>query len=620
MKKNFLGKFMVLAAMIYAGFTLSSCDEKDNPSGNNWTALKVTNKTETGATVTANSASEVNSLIASLSKDIKAAVTDGKDYTITIDVPSLKVTETNHTISLPAPNSGEDGGTLILYIKNSFSTDGTPLLVKSNEASEDDWATNKSDSKAEIKLPAGISDIDLEINMPHTTVTLDSKGSATIDNLKSKTAKSTLIIESGITINWLAEENYADQDGRILVKDGAKINGYLRPTQISNSNVETEGVQPLYLSVYKDEEGWLYVPRVYYLDGKDEKAYCTQKLKVVEGEEKFSWINVYNGLSKNDVEIYIEDCGVKISAGNVEKDGVLYPAKIKFVKGEGKAKLYANGRYENWVNGVQMWMAGIDLSAIKELSDVTVDLTMVPEIYWIGGEKKYVEEEIDASDVSLAIQNTDCTFKASKIRFFNKNESANSVTANNCKFEKFGEESAILTDIVSFVTDKTSFNFIFDGCEFKDKIYLYSYIDQYASPWFDKDGNEIWEAYYWLPLDKDGKIINYDWVKASPDVADVPDANVANGEWNFLGGGYEPRWYAGEPIYFKNEYTANITFNNTKANGKAITKDTDFIRNISKGVNSKGEYCTSTFIIIDEKTYVPTFDEKKDKWTLVEKK
>ena len=91
MKKNFLGKFMVLAAMIYAGFTLSSCDEKDNPSGNNWTELKVTNKTATSATVTANSASEVNSLIASLSKDIKAAVTDGKDTRLPSMCPHSKL-------------------------------------------------------------------------------------------------------------------------------------------------------------------------------------------------------------------------------------------------------------------------------------------------------------------------------------------------------------------------------------------------------------------------------------------------------------------------------------------------------------------------------------------------
>jgi hypothetical protein len=526
---------------------------------------------------------------------IKTEITDaakaGKAFKISVDA-DINSTSSDNEISIPTPPDAD----IELSFTNPIKTE-VPLTLKTKGAGDDATAL-ASNNKVEINIPSGSSDIDLDLIFPTSTVTL--KG-GTIDELTAITATNTLIIESGVTIEWLKMK-----DGRALVKDGGKINGYIRETDWSWIDVSKDGVNPT----------WKYGPDVYYLDNKEEIPYCTQKVKVVKGDAPFSNVVVHNGQSKDDVEIYIVDCGIRFNQWTVEDEkGVRYPAKIKFIKGEGDATIYTQNYYSEDENGKVY--GSLTLEAVKELSNVTVDLSTFLYDQWNDDDQKYElkEKELEA-DVDLPVLSNDCTFKTIKIRFYNR-ISGNSVTASNCKFIKAGADPAIWTDLVNFANDKSSFNFIFDGCEFKDKMLLSDYFDQYE-PWYDEKGNQITEAYYWLPLNDKGEIINSDFVKASPDLADVPDANKANGEWNFWGGGYEKRWWQGKPGYFKNSYTSNITFTNTKINGKAITKDnTEFINSIGRGVNSEGKYCTTTLIAIDGKTYKPMLDPDTEKYILV---
>lgn len=541
MKKNFLGKFMVLAAMIYAGFTLSSCDEKDNPSGNNWTELKVTNKTATSATVTANSASEVNSLIASLSKDIKAAVTDGKDYTITIDVPSLKVTETNHTISLPAPASGEDGGTLILYIKNSFSTDGTPLLVKSNEAYEGNWSYN-SNSKAEILLPAGISDIDLEINMPHTTVTLDSKGNATIDELISTTGWETLNIESGVTVNWLMLKG-----GKVVVKDGGKVLGILASTY-GYIDVTDKGIC----------DGRLYKKEIPEAPTADDYYYA-DKAKIIK--DKFAGaanitIRGYEEAPENEVQIIISD-GARAEVSSYQ--GYNYYPAVN-VTGEGDAKIMYYGNEDNgkvYPSSTMVWLSGI-----KMLSNVTVDRATV--LLWKPEKQKYEEVELEEG-----IKDIDLTLPQN---------------AENCEFITIDE----LTD-----------PFFYRGYILNDDIITSTFKNCKIT--FKTDGNGSMRI-YWPKQTKDRTSF-----KLNFDTCELNNVKFDTGfKWD-----EDPENYDNYKVY--------VSLDNSKMDGKAITKDTDLIRDAGNLYNyTEDKAVTTTYYNIDGTTYIPTWDETAGKWKLVE--
>ena len=455
MKKNFLGKFMVLAAMIYAGFTLSSCDEKDNPSGNNWTELKVTNKTATSATVTANSASEVNSLIASLSKDIKAAVTDGKDYTITIDVPSLKTTKTDHTISLPAPASGEDGGTLILYIKNSFSTDGTPLVVKSNETK--DWV-QWSNSKAEILLPAGTSDIDLEINMSHTTVTIDSKGNATIDKLVALTGYETLIIENGITVNWLNIKG-----GRGILKKGGKILGKLiEPGDYQNISVNGIRLNGVYENEIPEEptvDDLVVVKKAKVVKSDDDAATPISRIFIDDTWEEPKDIA--------EVEVILEE-GVKAIID--QKDVYWNPYRaIVNITGEGDgAEIVSRANSEE--DGIH---TGMGLQAVNKLSNVTIDISTGWN--WNDEKGKYEEVEADVMhNIDMPQNSEDCIFKAPRFGFKTRYTNNSSASYKNCTFKRIENDEDPMLDVQFPVQTKkrTSFDLTFDTCTF-DKVFKF---------------------------------------------------------------------------------------------------------------------------------------------------
>ena len=596
---------MVVVAMLLTGFSFTSCDENDNAiiiDGKEWVKADVI-KTDGGATIVANTPSDVSRMLMKIAVDLNDAVQAGEDYVITIDAPSLESSEGDHTISIPLYDylTADPTSTakVVVNFTNAISTDA-PLVLQAKGATG--GPSFSPENKVELNIPSSSSGLDLELYMPLSSVTLNA---GNIDELISTTAMNTLNIESGVTVNWLLNKG-----GRIFVKDGGKINGSLALSDESYVSADKNGIDPGWVNFGEGD-----LPIIYYLDGNTEKPYYTQKLKVIKGEKKFANVDVHNGLGDYDFEMYIVDCGVRFNQWGDMKEGIEYPAKIKLIKGEGDAKLFCSYYDSRWDYTNSTWLKWgyVNLGVVKELSNITVDLSMRPKYDYSGSEPEYVEDDLDGSTISLPLMSTDCTFKSSEIEFLNNNKNANSATVSNCKFECFGENPAIQTSIVNFVNDHSSFNFIFDECEFVDKVLVHSIFDQTAL-WYDENNNQV-PAYWWYPLDENGAIINYDWYKASKDLADVPDANKANGIGNLYNGGYELR-NGVKPTYFK-DYKANITFNNTKCDGKLITKDTDFINGVGRGVNDEGKYSTATFFIIDGKTYKPMLDPDTDKYILL---
>ena len=68
---------------------------------------------------------------------------------------------------------------------------------------------------------------------------------------------------------------------------------------------------------------------------------------------------------------------------------------------------------------------------------------------------------------------------------------------------------------------------------------------------------------------------------------------------------------------YYDDYRADITFNSTTIDGKAITKDTDFISNVASGYNEKGEIATTTRFILDGVNYKAVKDSDTQKWILI---
>ena len=583
MKKNFFSKAVALAAIMLVGLSLNSCDEKDNAiiDGKVWVKPEVT-LTDGGAIVTASSPDDISRMIGRVRQEMAAAAQNGKTFTLDIDAPVLNATSSDNTISIPTIN----GGDVVVNFKSAISTEA-PLVLESKGVADDAVSTT-STNKVEINIPS-TSDTDLKINMPFTTVTMNAaSGSLTIDELVAKTAVNTLNIGKGVTVNWLKMTG-----GRALVEEGAKVLGYLRngdeqEGDVNDAEVNEDGVRPLNTN-YADTDGsnWYWGADVYYQDGEEDKPYFVQNLKIVKGKAALVRVDIYNAKAKDALEsIIIDDgaaAGITFNSGYWDNEKNVWvnnvaPKGVKLVKGLGNktAKIYPkniNG-WSTLEDGTKEYSSGIDLKPIKELSNVTVDGTIIPDAYdnWNEG-KALGKIEAKYGYIDLGPNSTDCdfiapqniygtvnsnvmskvtncnlvttlqeenrstniytinainsmltaeyisgispssensTFKGRNISFTNEYVSGNSATVKNCKFETSDKEPYARVEFPYQTKDRSEFNFAFDTCDFA-KGFKFSTSYQGWKPWLDKDGKLITKAYFWHELNEDGTIKTDDW-------------------------------------------------------------------------------------------------------------
>ena len=687
MKKNFFGKAMAVVAMMLAGFSFTSCDEKDNAiiiNGKEWVKAEVTNQTDGGATIVANTPSDVNRMLMKIAKDINDATQAGKDYVITIEAPSMESSESDNTISIPLYDyltaNPTSEAKVVVNFANAVNTSDEPLKIQAKGATG--GAAPTSENKVEINLPSTSSGYDLELFMPKSTVTLNA---GTIDELVATTAINTLIIESGVTVNWLKVK-----DGRVLVKDGGKVLGYLR----NGDEAEKRGND-----AWADKNGFNPIfgtngPDVYYLDGESEEPYYVQKLKVIKGEAAYAWVGISNSFAENALEsITIEDgaaIALDIWGQNDDNSNWVAPKGVKLIQGLGNktAKIYAqNNTTSSDNNNNTIWGAYFSaLQYTNEINNVTVNAAFLPDAWdWNGN--SLGDLELKFGNINLGPNSTDCdfisprniygqvknnvmskvtnctltcpvdkeetnswletisainskltadyitnmspicentTFKAKSISFNNYYVSGNSSTIKGCKFETTDENPSASISLPYQTANRSSFNFTFDTCDFAKGFKLnVSYNGN--KPWLDKDGKPVTKAFYWNELDENGNVKqdeNYNTIrKKSTNEDDVPEANKANGKsysWSWKGY-WEVNNENGltEESYFK-DYKGIITFTDTKFDGKAITKDTEFINYVGSGENEKGEIATVTRFIIGGVSYKAVRDTDTQKYTLVE--
>jgi hypothetical protein len=591
MKRNYFGKFLAIA-MIFAGFSLVSCDENDNAiiNGQVWVKPEV-KLVDGGAIITGSSTADINRMLGRVREEIMQAANDGEKFTIDIQTPVLNSTAGDNTLTITAAQ----GGDVVLNLPNNIVTE-VPLMIQALGVA-DDALPALSTNEVEINIPSGASNIDLGINMPTSTVTL--KG-GTIDNLAAKTAINTLVIESGVTVNWLKMLG-----GRALVKDGGKVLGYLRDGDEKKYNnydtyVYSDGVEP----VFGD-----YGPDVYFIKDEAEEPYFAQNLKIVKGKAALANVLIRNGLTENPLEMYIDDGAAVSLYLDTEYDSKAekwVEPNVKFIQGLGNksAKIYPQDFYQYTTDkkGNPVYRGNISFSGVKELKNVIVDDTARPEYYDSeSGEYKDLEirkgsiyylpsintdcDFISPEYISGNIRNneftkvTNCTltcpteqktydadgyytysqisninainskvtaleissispssessnFKGRSMSFTNHYVSGNSATIKSCKFETADEYNYASISLPYQTKDRSEFNFTFDTCQFGKGFWFSVYYDS-EMPWFDKDGKLITKAYFWWVLNDDGTVKTDPMTqKRSVDEKDIPAANKANGKYD----------------------------------------------------------------------------------------
>lgn len=692
MKRSIFGKLLAIA-MVFAGFSLTSCDENDNPiiNGKVWVRPEV-KLVDGGAIITGSSTADINRMLGRVRQEMISAAKNKKKFTIDIQTSVLNSTAGDHTLNIVAV----DGGDIVLNLPANIVTE-VPLIIQKQGVTDDEapLAPPAKPNKVEINIPSSASNIDLGINMPTSTVTLTG---GTIENLTAKTALSTLIIESGVTINWL--KMYG---GRALVKDGGKVIGYMRDgdeEKFNNNDVEVnkDGVEPV----------WLVTgPDVYYMKDEAEMPYYAQNLKIIKGKAALATVRIVNGLSENPLEMYIDDgaaAGLYLDwVYDSEKKTDVEP-NVKFIQGLGNrtAKIYPKDISDNYKDEKNntIYYGEISFSGVKELKNVTVDVTVRPDYYDIAS-GEYKDYELGISNISSLPNSADCdfisseniggtvknnefakltnctltcpieqisyevyydwghygnstypsisyinainskltarsisvspssessTFKGLFISLTNYYISGNSATIKSCKFETPDNYYYSSVYLPYQTKDRSSFNFTFDTCNFGKGLRFEVYYES-EKPWLDKDGKLITKWYSWFELDENGDYKlddnNNRIQKRSPNESDIPETNKNNGEtydtWPYKGYRIETSESGTtERAYYK-DYKGIITFDsNTKLDGKAFTKETDFISHVSTGYDEKGEIATTTRFVIGGVSYKAVLDTDTKKYTLVE--
>ena len=591
MKKTIFGK-LVAIAMIFAGFSLTSCDEKDNAiiNGQVWVKPEI-QLVDGGAIITGSSTADINRMLGRIRQDIIQAAQNGKTFTIDIQTSVLNSTTGDNTLNIATVT----GGDVVLNLPSNIVAEAPLIIQKQGVA--DDATAGPSDNKVEINFPATASNLDLGINMPNSTVTL--KG-GTFNNVAATTAWNTLVIEKGVTVNWLRMLG-----GRAEVKDGGKVLGYLRDGSEREENnfdayIGAGGVEPLYT----------YGPDVYYVKDKSEEPYFTQNLKIVKGKAAKAIIVIGNAGAEDALESITIDDGAAVSLSynygywddknNKWVDGD--PKGVKLIKGLGNktAKIYPNDYWTNtWYISDKKELiksANIYLRFVNEISNVTADATVIPDCYkWDNDQLKYISEgdiEIDEGYINLSPKSTDCdftssesisglvinnemskvtncnltvqkkkdflseqirtinavnskltaegiyemapncegsTFKGSYIGFTNYYVSGNTATVKNCKFEASDKEDQARVSFPYQTKDRSSFNFGFDTCTFGKGFKFYT-VYEGEEPWLDKDGKPVTKGYFWYELEEDGVTIKHDenWNYFEHQSASEADIPAAN--------------------------------------------------------------------------------------------
>ena len=170
MKKNYFG-MIVAAAMMFAGFSLTSCSENDVAivNGEVWEKPEV-QLTDDGAIVKGSSPSDISRMIGRIRTEMNEAAQAGKSFKINVEATAINSTSSDNTISIPTVTNSD----IVLSFSNPIQTE-VPLVFKSKGVG-DDATAQASTNKLEIDIPAGSSKMDMELIFPTSTVTL--KGGA----------------------------------------------------------------------------------------------------------------------------------------------------------------------------------------------------------------------------------------------------------------------------------------------------------------------------------------------------------------------------------------------------------------------------------------------------------
>lgn len=565
MKKNYF-KIMAAAMLMGMSFGLQSCDdvvgESDNPSGSTEEEAVL----PAGVTITANGAtfgisklSDITDYLESIKKQISDKA--GSEFVIDIQAESdLATSSDENTIVIPEITDFN----VTLNLLSKLNTAAAPLTVKQS-------GETTSVFKNKINVSFANDDVDLILNLPGTTTTLNNLNSLQILN------------------------------GLSVVKDGGVIKTFVWApikTEYFMNNGDSEWVKVTNAS--GEEE---YQPNVQPEKG-DGDSYKFKNLKIVKGEGDYAAVNIYNEEYTLDKLTIAEGAVVVLN----------YTPYIKEIVGEGKGATVKSS--DVWWKDEEKKLVDTDLNLynVGKITNITIEPLLT------GDFKDGTLNAAYVYNAPAAVEK--CVFKFGYVSF--RDPEAATATVTRCEFEGTGNEKGV-TIVAPYQSDKiTSFKFSFSKCTFAKGTKFSSEV--YSSkPKVDENGEYVYKNYYrWWDFDENGQPDwNTFWTNKSESLDDVPAAaqevGECNGGWDTTEGktnnGYSAGYWIEKELQYEDaeykDYYVYLSFDGCEYDGANIK-----VEDIIVGYQSS---LTGVLVRyeIDGKLYRALYDEENKVYILI---
>lgn len=565
MKKNYF-KIMAAAMLLGMSFSLQSCDdvvgESDNPSGSTEEEVVLPagiTITASGATFGISKLSDITDYLESIKKQISDKA--GSEFVIDIQAEGdLATSSDENTIVIPEITDYN----VTLNLLSKLNTAAAPLTVKQS-------GETTSVFKNKINASFANDDVDLILNLPGTTTTLNNLNSLQILN------------------------------GLSVVKDGGVIKTFVWApikTEYFMNNGDSEWVKVTNAS--GEEE---YQPNVQPEKG-DGDSYKFKNLKIVKGEGDYAAVNIYNEEYTLDKLTIAEGAVVVLN----------YTPYIKEIVGEGKGATVKSS--DVWWKDEEKKLVDTDLNLynVGKITNITIEALLS------GDFKDGTLNAAYIYNAPAAVEK--CVFKFGYVSF--RDPEAATATVTRCEFEGTGNEKG-LTIVAPYQSDKiTSFKFSFYKCTFAKGTKFSSEV--YSSkPKVDENGEYVYKTYYrWWDFDENGQPDwNTFWTNKSESLDDVPAAaqevGECNGGWDTTEGktnnGYSAGYWIEKELQYEDaeykDYYVYLSFDGCEYDGANIK-----VEDIIVGYQSS---LTGVYIRyeIDGTLYRALYDEENKVYTLI---
>ena len=389
MRKNYFTRSLMAATMLLSvSSVMVSCDEMlDNPSP------QVQEAIETIATITGTDPSAVTNALKDIVSDetVAAAAAKGEPIKVTVAGSGVSTGAADQTITIPQKNGA---AIEINFAAAPTGTESNALVLEASEGAG--GYPGDANNNLVVSMPPS-EGLAITIELPNTTVTLktDGTGNVVYKDVIAKTAKSTIIIDKGVTI-----KEHELVGGNIVVKDGGAIETIAVTIKDSPSLV---CLGSWWSGVWFKENG----PEPQYeIRNEDESPYVPKNLILRKGAGDYTSLETRCRADEYVDRVTVDE-GVTIAYVGDEMNG-----QYKNIEGKGNNRLHTRAGLSP--EGEYFAGFGTNTELVKNFT-IANEIHDVEELY--QGVANLIVNFVDSETSSKTFTFDNCNFENSKTQF-----------------------------------------------------------------------------------------------------------------------------------------------------------------------------------------------------------